>query len=46
MGSEMCIRDSNTAPKGAQRYVAEARADIVRALAAQERDSRGSWPAS
>ena len=36
----------NTAPKGAQRYVAEARADIVRALAAQERDSRGSWPAS
>ncbi|QIK77117.1 aminopeptidase N [Nocardioides piscis] len=31
----------NSAPKGAQRYVAEARADIARALAAQERDAQG-----
>ena len=30
----------NNAPKGAQRYLAEARADIVRALAAQERDAQ------
>jgi aminopeptidase N len=31
----------NDAPKGAQRYVGEARADVARALAAQERDARG-----
>jgi aminopeptidase N len=30
----------NNAPKGAQRYLAEARDDIVRALAAQARDAR------
>jgi aminopeptidase N len=30
----------NTAPKGAQRYVGEARAELARALAAQERDAR------
>ncbi len=30
----------NRAPKGAVRYVGEARADIARALAAQERDAR------
>ena len=30
----------NTAPKGAQRYVAEARDDMARALAAQARDRR------
>lgn len=30
----------NDAPKGAQRYVGEARAEVVRALAAQERDAR------
>ena len=31
---------SSTAPKGAIRYVGEARADIARALAAQERDAQ------
>ncbi|MBC9734715.1 aminopeptidase N [Nocardioides marmotae] len=31
----------NTAPKGAQRYVGEARAELARALTAQERDARG-----
>ncbi|WP_435742432.1 aminopeptidase N [Nocardioides sp. SYSU DS0663] len=31
----------NDAPKAAQRYAGEARAEIVRALAAQERDARG-----
>ena len=30
----------NNAPKGAQRYVGEARAEIARALAAQEHDAR------
>ncbi|WKN49759.1 aminopeptidase N [Nocardioides sp. Arc9.136] len=30
----------NDAPTGAQRYVGEARAEVVRALAAQERDAR------
>ncbi|GGO70741.1 aminopeptidase N [Nocardioides deserti] len=30
----------NTAPKGAQRYVGEARAELARALTAQERDAR------
>ncbi|MDN4160453.1 aminopeptidase N [Nocardioides abyssi] len=30
-----------TAPKGAQRYVGEARAELARALTAQERDARG-----
>ena len=29
----------NNAPKGAQRYIGEARAEIARALAAQEHDS-------
>ena len=29
----------NNAPKGAQRYVGEARAEIARALAAQEHDA-------
>ncbi len=32
----------NNAPKGAQRYLAEARDDIVRALAAQERDAESA----
>ena len=31
---------SADAPKGARRFVGEARADIARALAAQERDAR------
>ncbi|MDN4172665.1 aminopeptidase N [Nocardioides sp. SOB77] len=31
----------NNAPKGAQRYVGEARAELARALTAQERDARG-----
>lgn len=31
----------NTAPKGALRYVQEGRADVLRALAAQERDAQG-----
>ena len=32
---------ANDAPKGALRYVQEGRADVLRALAAQERDAQG-----